>query len=593
MVIVLRRALEVIGESGRARWALLVLLALFSSVVEAAGSVLVYSLITMATAKGGALTVPLLGDLSKQFPGADRSTIVTVMAVALGLFFVFRGALLCWQVFAQNRLAQRTGVSISRELVRGYLRMPYGWHLERNSSELMRTTYDSVDRVAAYILLPAVTMLSEGLVVLALLVVLVVTAPAATGLALLVLGPVLVLLAKVVRPRLGVLGHDTQRLVKETLEGLTQTFEGVREITLLGKRDHFEERLAHVRTGLATATYRRAGLVEVPRYSIETASMIFILLFLSVGIAQSSSQGKPFAVLGLFAYAVLRLMPSMNRTLAYSNLLKFGTAALEQVRDDLLMVRALPTALEATVQPRPLTSAIELRGVSFRYPTGDRDVLSEVDLTIPVGQSVGIVGPTGGGKSTLVDLVLGLLTPTAGSVLVDGRDLQEDLPGWQLTLGAVPQHIFLLDDTLRANIAFGVDPEDVDQEALVEAVRLAQLADVVERQPQGLDTVVGERGIRLSGGQRQRVAIARALYRNASVLAFDEGTSALDNLTEAELVADLDRLRGTRTILTVAHRLTTVRGCDRILVVVDGRIAASGTYDELREGSDVFRQLAV
>ncbi|MCU1587909.1 MAG: ABC-type multidrug transport system, ATPase and permease component, partial [Frankiales bacterium] len=494
--------------------------------------------------------------------------------------------------FVQNRMAQRTGVQISRELITGYLAMPYAWHLNRKSSELIRTSYDSVDRVAAYVLLPGVVMLSEAMVVVALLVVLLVTAPLATAIAVGAMTPVLLVLAKLVRPRLGSLGHDTQRLVQTTLQGLQQAFEGVREITLLGKAEEFERRLARIRNDLAAATYKRAALVEVPRYSIETAGMLFILLFLSVGIARATPSGKSFAILGLFAYAVLRVMQSVNRSLAYSNLLKFGTAALEQVQDDLHLVRALPPTLAASA-PRPLTGAIELRSVSFRYPASADDVLREVSLSLPAGASIGVVGPTGGGKSTLVDLVLGLLEPTSGQVLVDGVELRDDLPGWHQAVAAVPQLVFLLDDTLRANIAFGVPDNDVDEQALAEAVRLAQLTAVVHALPEGLQTVVGERGIRLSGGQRQRVAIARALYRRAALLVLDEGTSALDNLTEAEFVGALERLRGTRTIITIAHRLTTVRSCDTIVVMDQGRVVAQGTYEELKAGSELFRQLAV
>ncbi|MDP9100548.1 MAG: ABC transporter ATP-binding protein/permease [Actinomycetota bacterium] len=592
MVTTLRQALAVVGVERRRRWLLLVGLALFTSVVEALGSLLVLALIRMATATSSRLDVPLLGDLSRRFPHQSRGSLVLAIGLTLGLFFLCRGILLCWQVYAQNALAQRTGVAISRQLIKGYLAMPYVWHLQRNSSELIRTSYDSVDRVAAYVLLPAVVMFSEGLVVIALLLVLLSTAPLATLLAVAVLGPVLLALARFVRPRLGLLGEETQSLVQQTLKDLQQAFEGSREITLLGKQAVFEGRLAATRDRLATVTYRRAALVEVPRYSIETAGMLFILLFLTIGLNRATPGGQPLAVLGLFAYAVLRLMPSVNRGLAYSNLLKFGGAALEQVHRDLTLIGSQPARGEAS-QPRPLRSTLALVDVGFRYPSGDGDVVSELNLTINAGESVGIVGPTGGGKSTLVDIVLGLLPPTRGRILLDGQDLGDDLAGWQATIASVPQMIFLLDDTLRANIAFGVPDGLVDEDALSEAVQLSQLSTVVADLPRGVDTDVGERGIRLSGGQRQRVAIARALYRRASVLVFDEGTSALDTLTEAELVADIERLKGSRTVITVAHRLSTVRQCDRIVVLDGGRVQAVGTFEELEIASELFRRLAV
>jgi ATP-binding cassette subfamily C protein len=224
---------------------------------------------------------------------------------------------------------------------------------------------------------------------------------------------------------------------------------------------------------------------------------------------------------------------------------------------------------------------IAFERVSFSYGGGARDALSGIDLEITQGESIGVIGPTGSGKSTLVDMLLGLVVPTTGRVTVDGRDIAEATASWQRNIGVVPQSVFLIDDTVRRNVAFGVPDSAIDEAALAEAASLAQLDEVIAGLPNGFDTRLGELGVRLSGGQRQRVAIARALYIRPSVLVFDEGTSALDNATEAEFVRALERLRGQRTILTVAHRLSTVEPCDRVVLVREGRIAGGGTLTEV------------
>jgi ABC-type multidrug transport system fused ATPase/permease subunit len=250
-----------------------------------------------------------------------------------------------------------------------------------------------------------------------------------------------------------------------------------------------------------------------------------------------------------------------------------------------------PSGLE--VAPLPFAREIRIEDVTYTYPRGSAPVLNNISLTIPRGSSIAIVGPSGGGKSTLVDILLGLLPPDAGRVRVDGVDTATSVRAWQRNLGYVPQSPYLLDDTLAKNIAFGVPDAEIDKQAVIEAVRMAQLNDLVASLPNGLDTEIGERGVRLSGGQRQRIVIARALYRQPTVLVFDEATSELDNLTELEIAAEIDALSGEKTIVVIAHRMTSVRNCDVIVFLVEGRVADMGTYDELLERNPEFSKLTL
>jgi ATP-binding cassette subfamily C protein len=324
-----------------------------------------------------------------------------------------------------------------------------------------------------------------------------------------------------------------------------------------------------------------------------------VLLTFAV-IASGSSVDEALAAIGLFAYAGLRLQPVLQRIVTSVNSIRSSSAIVDDLAADLAEVRAFGASLgersdAVKTLPRSFSNRLALEAVRFTYAPDEpsiRPALLGIDLTVHRGEFLGICGPTGGGKSTLLDLIVGLLQPTEGTVSVDGHTL-DAAPGWWWSqLGVVSQQVFLTDDTLRRNIAFGVPAGEVDEARLARCVERAQLTDMVSALPEGLDTIVGERGIRLSGGQRQRVAVARALYREQPVVVLDEGTSALDGATEAKLIAALDEIAPDRTLIAVAHRLATLRGADRIVVVADGRVNASGTYDELMETSPLFRELA-
>ena len=589
MTVGVDRYLSLIQPGTRRRWVGVVLLAVLVSGIEAVGAVLVYGLVSLTTDPAKGIELPVMGDVRRLLPPLPQDQLIVAMAVGVGLFFVVRAVIVLGQRYFEERTIQTTGVDLSARLLQRYLRLPYSFHLRRNSSELIRNANDSVGEVLGSILAPGVRILSNGMVALTLIILLLATAPLATGLAFLLIAPVVLVTMRVVQPRLKRQGLISQRAAARSYQALQQSLHGYRDITVLGRQEYFLEVFRSARLTIAGTRYRRAILSSFPRVAIEAAVIVFIAAFITVTTALGDGAERSLPILGLFAYAALRIMPAINGIVSSLNAMRFGRAALDHVQTDL--AAPLPSSL-GSAERLPFRAELRIEQVNFQYDGTDAPTLHDIDLVIPRGTSVGIVGATGAGKSTLVDLLVGLAVPTTGCVTVDEQDLTGREAAWQRNIGLVSQQVFLLDDTLRANIALGVDASEVDENRVQEAVHLAQLEEFVASLPAGLDTMVGERGVRVSGGQRQRVAIARALYPEPSVLVFDEGTAALDNLTEAALIDALARLRRTHTIITVAHRLSTVQDFDRIVFMRDGRIEDVGRFAELGARNEHFRRLA-
>jgi ATP-binding cassette, subfamily B, bacterial PglK len=592
MLRTIKQAFDLVGREHPWRWALLAALALVVSALEMFGAVLVYTLLALIADPTGEIALPLVGDLRARFGAVDEAALLLWLVGIMAVFFVVRAVMKVVSRYLQARTAHNAGARLSRNLVQGYLLLPYSRHLTRTSSEFIRNGHGSVEWMVSTVILPAVTIVAEVMLVAGLVAVLLAVAPLAAAGAIVVVGSSAVVLLLIIQPRLKTLGLVRHQEAQTTLNALQQSLHGIRDVKLLGRERFFADAYGRSRFRMARAEYLRETAAQLPSIVLETAMLGFILAYFAVTIARGGAAQETLSVLGLFAYAGLRLQPSLQQVLVGFNNLKFSAATLDDLHADFVAIRQLDEPAREFDAPRPIRDVLAMEDVVFRYEQTDRPALSEINLTIEPGEQIGVCGPTGGGKTTLVDLVIGLLPPTAGRVAVDGEDVWDQLRAWQANIGVVSQMIFLTDDTLRRNIALGVPDDEIDEDAIVEAVRHAQLEEFVASLPAGLETTVGERGVRVSGGQRQRIAIARALYRRPQVLIFDEGTSALDNATEAELMRAIESLRGDHTVLLVAHRLSTVRNCDRVVFLEHGRISGIGPYDELRANNAAFRQMA-
>jgi ABC-type multidrug transport system fused ATPase/permease subunit len=582
-----RRALALLDRRDRWLWLALIPLAAVAAVVEAAGAAAVFLLVRVLS--GVTVSVPAPSRLIAWLLPASDAGIIRFAVVLVG-FYAFRNVVLIAVQFAQERVIQRTASQIAVALFARFLSAPYAFHFRRSSSSLIHAIRDTVDTAVENVLAAAVHIASECLVVAALLAILASTAPAETTAAVAAILILLVAPLGLTRRLYARWGDDERRTGERMIAHLQQALDAVKAIAVTGRQSYFARRYAQDRAALEQLKLRRALGSSTLRLGVETVFIAAMLLAVVLQTAAGRSGPEALSVLSLFAYAGFRVVPSANRVILNVNMLRFGRPYVDALVSDWRELMPATVAVQPSIPT--LSTAIECRSVSYAYANAPQAAIDRVSFTIPRGASVGIVGPTGAGKSTIVDIVLGLLTPTAGQVLVDGRDIASAGEGWRAQVGYVPQDVMVIDDTLRRNIAFGIDDGHIDARRIDDVVRRARLEALVASVPGGLDAPMGERGIRLSGGERQRIAIARALYHDPAVLVFDEATSALDAQTEQEIADAIDRARGERTVLVIAHRLTTVRRCDSIIVLNNGRLVGQGGYDELLRDSEPFRALA-
>jgi ATP-binding cassette, subfamily B, bacterial PglK len=587
----IRRAFGLLAPAMRWRWLALLPLALAGAAAEAVGALTVFALLRVIADPSSVERFPATAALRRIVVITDARSAIVAFAALLAGIYLLRNALLTASAWARARVVYGSVAELSRRTYTAYLRAPFALAGTRNSAAMIQRVQRASEVVPTLVLASVINVTAEVLVVAGLVGLLAVTAPLVTLLA--VAGTTLLLLVPglLTSPLFSRWGAQERDLNTDILRQLHEGLGGLKEVKLNERESFFEAQFARLRQQLSRIQRKREVLSESLRVSVETAFAL-ILVIVIMALTGRGEGGYLVSVLGLYAYAGFRLIPSVNRITLNLNSLRQGLPFASDLADELSVLIA-DTRREAgdAVPPMAFSKAIAFDAVSYTYARNEAPAVGGVNLTIERGQSIGIIGATGAGKSTMLDLLLGLIAPTAGRVLVDGHDIREAPRAWQRQIGYVSQTPYMLDDTVRRNVAFGLPGDAIDEPRLRAAVSAAQLDDVVAALPQGLDTTLGDRGARLSGGQRQRVAIARALYRDPAVLVLDEATAALDSETEREVNRAIESLHGTRTVIVVAHRLSTVRRCDRIVVLREGRIAAVGSYTELLETDPNFQRM--
>jgi len=579
-----------IVSAGRTTWFLLtraerrqavVLLSLMLTGMsfEVLGIGLIIPAVALLSVPGAGATFPAAKKLVDVIGGQGGHVPLLAGMLILVAVYAMKAMLLAYLARRQSRFAFSVGARLSQDLFATYLMQPYAFHLQRNSAQLIRNATNSVDAFTSGGLISGMMFATEGLVLFGICVALLIIEPLGALAAFAGFGAVGWGLHTLARGRIQLAGAAAEYHDGLRVQHLQQGLGGAKEAKLLGREAEFLRRYDTHTLESARAGELYHTLQQFPRIILELFAVLMMAGLVAALVAQGRAPASIAVTLALFAAAAVRLIPSVNRLLAAVQGLAYSAAVTETLSAELGLRK--PIERESVAVRLPFAEAVMVRDVSYTYPGASVPALNGVSVTMAPHESIGFIGPSGAGKSTLVDILLGLLTPDEGEVSVDGYDIQRSLRGWQEQIGYVPQSILLTDDTLRCNVAFGIAPERIDDRSLWRALEAAQLADFVKSLPQGLDTFVGERGVRLSGGQRQRVGIARALYHDPAVLVLDEATSALDSAMEAEVMSAVRALRGFRAVLIVAHRLSTVGYCDRVYCLDHGRIAKEGAPDDL------------
>lgn len=524
----------------------------------------------------------------------DSLTLVLVAGAAMIFAIIAKNLLMFVATWLQGHILFRERAVISRRLFAHYLALPYGLHLKKNMASLIHAVSGVATSFATVYMASLLMIAAELLVCAAIAVLLLIANPTMTLLAAVFTLGIGVLYATITRGHAARLGVEQNRLAVALNKCLIEGLSALKETRIFGAAPHFLRRYDLLAREYTRASVHMHVLAQAPRLAVESLFIIAIVGAVMYLAATGRDLKAIIPTFVLFGMAFLRILPSYNRILTSLTSARINKSALNILHDELIETLAQPGALPS---PAPSGNSfsfeheLRLAGIAYAYPGESKRALDRIDLTVRKGEIVGLVGKSGAGKTTLVDLILGLLEAEEGDVLVDGESVTGRHGVWRKLVGYIPQTIYLMDDTLRHNIAFGIDDDAIDEAALQRAIAAAQLEDFVRNLPGGLETIVGDRGVRLSGGQRQRVGIARALYRDPPILVLDEATSALDVETESAVTEAIHALGHSKTLIIIAHRLTTVKDCDRLYLIENGSVADSGTYTELNERNPWFKHI--
>ncbi|MFB4168899.1 ABC transporter ATP-binding protein [Virgibacillus sp. JSM 102003] len=589
MKITIKRLLQLFNKREKKKLLILFFMMIVAALFETVGIGLIVPFVGIVTDPVIIQEQAILTYIYDLFNFQSTTAFIVFSVITLLAIFVLKNLYLLLFNYAQFRVILNQQVKLSRKLFREYLIKPYTFHLQRNTADLLRNVNGEVSKVFQGIVMSSFQLFTELLVITCILILLLVTAPIATLVASILLGGSVFLFFAFLRKKISLLGKEQQKVSGTMIKWVNQGLGASKEVKVSGKESFFINSYTG-QSQIKANNSRYMKMLEVsPRLFIETLLVSIVLTTMLIIVSQGTSLTQLVSTMALFAMASFRLMPSITRVVSLITSIRYNQPALSVVYNDLFSnkdknekVKSNKESVIVNRGERTFKDSIKLNKVYFRYPNQHVYSIKDISLTIPIGQSVAFVGESGAGKTTLVDIILGLFEPEKGTVLIDGKNLHDQKKLWQQKIGYIPQSIFLSDDSIRGNVAFGIDKKHIDDEEVWRALEQAQLKEFVEELPEKLETTVGERGVRISGGQRQRIGIARALYHNPEILFMDEATSALDNETEKEIMKAIDGLKGEKTLVIIAHRLSTIENCDIVfkinkaeLVAIDNKIEKS------------------
>jgi ATP-binding cassette, subfamily B, bacterial PglK len=597
MIAILKKILSLFTGRERKRLYLLFAVMTISGIIEVAGVTSIMPFLTLISNQN------LINEnriynwfyVTLKFQSSNRFLIFTGAMVLLILIISNSFALLTnWALL---RFTWMRNFTLSKRLLGEYLYQPYVFFLNQNTSGLGKNILSEVQLAVRSVVVPLINIFSRGIVAIFIFALLLAVDPRLALIVMVVLGGTYVFIYRIIRKKLFHIGQRRFNADTERFKAVNEAFGGIKQVKFLGCEEVFINRFSGPSIEFSKHNASNGIISETPRYIMEIlafGAIIVIALYL-LATAKGFQDFLPF--LGLYAFATYRLMPALEKIFVSVTQVRFHNKTIETLYHDMNSFEGksnLKPSSKIRIEPLDLRKELKLEGITFGYPGTEIPVIHDLNIIINARSSVAFVGETGAGKTTIADIILGLLRPVKGRIIVDGVDItDENIKQWQRNLGYIPQDIYLQDDSVTKNIAFGIPDDKIKMDAVKSAAKVANIHDFIETElSNGYQTIIGERGVRLSGGQRQRIGIARALYHDPEVLVLDEATSSLDGATETAVFNAIENISKTKTLIIIAHRLTTIQSCDVIYVLESGKIIGQGRYDELIKSNATFKKLA-
>ncbi len=575
---IVKKLWVLLDQKQKIKMGFLLIMILIGGLMETLGVTMVLPLLNAITDEAAFAQEEYVILLMKLLHLNEVSQVILLLSIALIAVFIFKNLYLLLQYYVQGRFINNNRYVVSKNLLALYLNRPYEYFLNTDTPTILRAVYSDMDHIFN-LLFQCMLLTTEVVVALCICVIIVILDVKMTLVMVTLLLLATLFVSKVLKKKLNYIGGEARTEQANLYKWVLQSATGIKDVKVLGKERYFTDRYGESAKNYAYYQTRNTVLASSPRLLIETVAIAGVLGYMAVNIAMGIEIKNMVGLIGAFGIAALRLLPSVNRINTYMANISYYEPSLDYIYEnvDMKELREIPEILERKEEKKKeealtLKKKIELKDITYAYPNTTKLIFDRASMNIPVGKSVGVVGSSGAGKTTLVDILLGLLKLQDGQILSDGTDIFSNMSAWLNNIGYIPQTIYMLDDTVRNNVAFGVECDKIDDERVWQVLEEAQLKEYVEQLDDGLDSQIGERGIRISGGQRQRLGIARALYHDPEFLVFDEATSALDTDTETAIMEAVENLHGRKTMVIIAHRLRTIENCDIIYEVKDGKI---------------------
>ncbi len=579
MIKILKRLNILLDKKQKRSMALIVVLMLIGGILESLSISVAIPVMQVVIDPDSVQTNKYLHAIYEMLHLTKPIQLTVIFMVALILAFVLKNLFLFLMTRVQLRFVYTNQFATSRKMMINFMKRPYEYYLNADTSVIQRNITSDVNNMYALIL-TILQLTSEAVVFVCLVAVLIVVDAAMILTITVLLVAMLLIIKKIIQPIMYKAGQENQDYYSGLYKIIDESVTGIKEIKVAGRESHFINKYADCGAGYVGAVQKYSMYNSTPRLLIETICIAGLVLYMIIVMVGGASMEDLIPKIAVFGLAAMRLMPSANRINNYTTSISYLEPFLWNISDHLqsdindtnVVYDESAYRGRVTVEKLPVTKEIKLKDISYKYPNTDVYIFNGAEMTIPVGSAVGVVGTTGAGKTTIIDILLGLLELEKGSITADGVDISTNYQGWLRNIGYIPQTLFMTDSTIRNNVAFGYADDEIDDERVWEVLKEAQLDEFVRSLPDGLDSTIGERGIRISGGQRQRIAIARALYDDPEVLVLDEATSALDNETEAAIMDSINILAGKKTLVIIAHRLQTIEKCNMVYRVEGGKI---------------------